>query len=362
MKKSLYILISSLAISSLSIAQNLDIVYLSDDSKFAGTVQDVGTSQVKFLPDNPNEKNPKVRKLERSNLTLIMYGNGAYLAFPNSYKGNTPPPENVHSDDWLLTLGGEVIACRVTDAESNPVKFDYSANDTTTPYLIPGDKILAILFADGKHRFFSKASLVSTQLRNKKMATKSSLSSLGANLANKPQNDLGNEIDLDNASFEQFKTKALQKSADLGRYLNQIANKSTDFQDANKAINNAVELFLSEDATVEISSSSATQKARLKIREYLNKLKLLKYSKVNIEWTDIYYVSNLRKGPDGNYYGVISLQQKFEGYQEGKVVYSDITRKNIEIVLKTYRKEVEGESLLLWDVFLSDIGINQEKS
>ncbi len=343
-------------------AQSLDIVYMSDDSKFAGTVQEVSSSQVKFLPDNPDEKSAKVRKIERSNLTLIMYGNGSFLAFPNNYKGTTPPPENVHADDWLLTTGGEVIACKVTDAEANPIKFDFTANDTTVAYLIPGDKLLGILFAEGKHRFYSKPGVISTLLRNKKMATKPSLASLGANLANKPQNDLGNEIDLDNASFEQFKTKALQKSADLGRYLNQISNKSTDFQDANKAINNAVELFVSEDATVEISSSSASMKSRLKIREYLNKLKLLKYSKVSIEWTDIYYVSNLRKGPDGNYYGVISLQQKFEGYQEGKVVYSDITRKNIEIVLKTYRKEVEGESLLLWDVFLSDIGISQEKS
>lgn len=361
MKKILFLICAALVGSHLSKAQNLDLVYLSDDSKFVGTVQEVNNDNVKFLPDNPNEKSKKARKIERSNITLIMYGNGSFLAFPNSYKGTTPPPENVHADDWLLTTSGEVIGCRVTDAEANPLKFEFVSNDSTIPYFIPSDKLIGIMFADGKHRFFSKAKMISTQLRNKKMATKATLAGLGAEPANKPK-DLGNEIDLDNASYEQFKTKALQKSADLGRYLNQIANKSTDFQDANKAINNAVELFVSEDATVEISSSTASAKSRLKIREYLNKLKLLKYSKVNIEWTDIYYVSNLRKGPDGNYYGVISLQQKFEGYQEGKVVYSDVTRKNIEIVLKTYRKEVEGESLLLWDVFLSDIGISQEKS
>jgi hypothetical protein len=104
------------------------------------------------------------------------------------------------------------------------------------------------------------------------------------------------------------------------------------------------------------------EKDQTPIRKYLAKLRLLKYSKVLIEWTDISYVSNLRKAPDGNYYGVISLQQKFSGFIDNKMVYSDVTRKNIEVVLKTYKKEVEGESVELWDVFLNNIGISATRN
>ena len=73
-------------------------------------------------------------------------------------------------------------------------------------------------------------------------------------------------------------------------------------------------------------------------------------------------VRHFRKGPDGNYYGVISIQQKFTGFIDNKPVFADVTTKNIEIVLKTYKKEVDGESLELWDVFLNNVGISESKS
>ena len=172
---------------------------------------------------------------------------------------------------------------------------------------------------------------------------------------------LGPELDLDAASQELFKAKSLQKTEDLGKYLNLIANKSTESNIANKAVDQAVGLFVNEEATVETTKPNG-DKDQQPIRSYLQKLKLLKYAKVLIEWTDISYVSNLRRGPDGFYYGVISLQQKFSGFMDNKLVYSDITKKNIEIVLKTYRKEVEGESLELWDVFLNNIGISASRN
>jgi len=177
----------------------------------------------------------------------------------------------------------------------------------------------------------------------------------------KKKKGLGPELDLDKASYEQFKQKSLQKTDDLGKYLNLIANKSTESAIANKAIEQAVGLFFSDSSLVETTKPNG-DKDQQPIRHYLNRLKLLKYSKVLIEWTDISYVSNLRKAPDGFYYGVISLQQKFSGFIDNKLVYSDVTKKNVEIVLKTYKKEVEGESVELWDVFLNNVGISASRN
>lgn len=159
--------------------------------------------------------------------------------------------------------------------------------------------------------------------------------------------------------FDLYSRKALQRTEDLGTYLSLIAGKNTDWIEANKAIDLACKLFLDEEAQVEVTNQSS--KTRYKIRQYFNRLKLLKYDHVEISWTDISYVSDLKKGADGNYYGIITLQQRFKGFIDNQIVYSDVTEKNIEVVLKTYEKETEGAVSELWDVFLSDIGVVETK-
>lgn len=83
----------------------------------------------------------------------------------------------------------------------------------------------------------------------------------------------------------------------------------------------------------------------------------MKYDKVVIEWYDVQYTSRLRKGADGNYYGFIEFEQRFTGMSGDNKTYEDITRKTVEIVLKSYEKRRGGESSLEWDVFLGNIGI-----
>ncbi|MEZ4826612.1 MAG: hypothetical protein R3C61_10015 [Bacteroidia bacterium] len=168
----------------------------------------------------------------------------------------------------------------------------------------------------------------------------------------------------DNSGYEisdidmrEYKAKALDRTRNLGQYFSIIADKSTNWQDANDAIDLAVALFVSEEASVEVSSTGSAEKKLYPIRQYLERLKLLKYERVDITWSDIAYVSDLKKGVDGNYYGIITFVQKFTGYRDGQPVYTDYTRKNIEVVLKGYTKQVGGQTRELWDVFLSDIGV-----
>ena len=154
---------------------------------------------------------------------------------------------------------------------------------------------------------------------------------------------------------ELYSRKALQKTEELGTYLAIISDRSNSMAEANKAVDLAVKLFINEDAEVEVSGPDGRD--RYKVRTYLNRLKLLNYDKVEISWTDISYVSDLKKGTDGNYYGVITLQQRFKGFRDNKVVYGDLTEKNIEVMVVPYQKSVDGAMEQKWDVFLSDVGV-----
>lgn len=168
--------------------------------------------------------------------------------------------------------------------------------------------------------------------------------------------------ELNEITFSEYEKKALQKTSELSEYLRLLCNKSTSYDQANKAIDQACTLFVSEDASVELSTLGQKGVQRFKIRDYFKRLKLVKYGKVDIQWAHIQYVSKLRKAPDGTYRGVITVEQTFSGFIENKLVYSDVTKKNIEVVLKTYNKSSEGKSKTMWDILLSDIKVVETKN
>ena len=164
----------------------------------------------------------------------------------------------------------------------------------------------------------------------------------------------------DSLFMPYYAKKALKKVDDLGFMLTIISDKTTDPLEANTAIDNAVKLFIDEDATVQVSNTRDTSyKNNFKIRDYLKRVKALKYDKIEIEWTSIQYVSNLRLGDDGSFHGVISYEQKFRGIRDNKIVYGDMVTKNTLVVVTPQKLELEGQTFMCWDVFLSDIEVVQ---
>ena len=164
---------------------------------------------------------------------------------------------------------------------------------------------------------------------------------------------------LSEITFEEFEKKALQKTRDLSDYIIIISSKSTHPTDVKEAINQACNLFVNEQATVEVSSINRELINYYEIRKYLKLLEKLQYDKVEISWSDVHYVSKLRKGTDGNYYGTISISQRFTGFIDGKIVYTDQTDKNIEVVLKRPSYDFGGEKKEYWEILLSDIGVQE---
>lgn len=164
-----------------------------------------------------------------------------------------------------------------------------------------------------------------------------------------------------NISKEEFEKKAVQKTSQLNIYLKIICDKAANYEEINKAIEQSVSLFVDENAMIETSSVTRNDVRRFTVRNYLSHIKVVNYDKIEIEWTNVQYVSDVKQGPDGNYYGVVSFEQVFRGYRDGKLVYQDVTRKNATVVLKTYEKNVDGNIKNVWDVLLSDIGVISTK-
>jgi hypothetical protein len=175
------------------------------------------------------------------------------------------------------------------------------------------------------------------------------------NLLNNHPEDSNHGI-LSALEIQDFEEKVLSQTEDLGQYLKIIAGKNSSYQDIKTAIDLACGLFVNENARVEVSSGKKQAIASYKIREYLERLKLLHYDQVEIQWYEIGYVSQLRQDPDGRYYGTVTISQRFKGISDGKPVYEDITTKHIQVVLERLELDKDKKEHY-WDVRLGDISV-----
>ena len=139
------------------------------------------------------------------------------------------------------------------------------------------------------------------------------------------------------ASETMIDSLALEKIKDLGEYIGIIGSKETSFSKANRVINRAMELF-AEGSEIGVSSGNNKQVTNFPLREYFERLMALNYDRVNIEWYDIHYISNLELLSNGVYVGVVTIYQRFEGQRGDKLIYRDTTKKDITIFVK--KKEI----------------------
>ena len=152
---------------------------------------------------------------------------------------------------------------------------------------------------------------------------------------------------------------ALEKVKDLSKYIAIIGNKETQFSEANRVMDRAVELF-AEGAEMGVSSINSKEIAYYKVRRYFERLMALNYDKVNITWYDIQYVSDLERQPDGRYVGVITIYQRFEGTSiETGLNYKDTTNKDITIYVEKKQTQIAGRTIEFWDVMLGDIRVTE---
>jgi len=170
-------------------------------------------------------------------------------------------------------------------------------------------------------------------------------------------NVLGQEEYLSDIRKKELANKGLQKAKDFGTYIEVVSDQETSPIDVRDAIELSVDLFMSEENVVAVSSLNREEKLEYPIRTYLNRLDLLEYSKVEVGWFDVQYIGDVKLGADGKYYGTITIYQRFRGYTDGILQYEDITKKNIEIRIERIKKYRGGQEVFEWDVFLGDISV-----
>ena len=152
---------------------------------------------------------------------------------------------------------------------------------------------------------------------------------------------------------------ALEKVRDLSKYISIIGNKSTPWSESQRVIERAIELFM-ENSEIGVSSLSKPDVAYFKVREYFDRLMKLNYDRVNIDWYKIQYVSDLERQPDGTYVGVITIFQRFQGFDKEKgLIYEDTTKKDITVYVKRKETQIGGRLIGFWDVLLGDIRVKE---
>ena len=152
---------------------------------------------------------------------------------------------------------------------------------------------------------------------------------------------------------------ALEKVRDLSKYISIVGDKATPWSEANRVIDRAEELFM-QGSEIGVSSLVNPDIKYYPVRKYFERLMRLNYNKVEIEWYNIEYVSDLQRQPDGTYVGVITIFQKFRGYdKEGKLLYKDTTKKDITVYVKRKETQIGGRMIGFWDVMLGDIRVKE---
>jgi len=152
---------------------------------------------------------------------------------------------------------------------------------------------------------------------------------------------------------------ALEKVRDLSKYISLIGDKKTPWSDAQRVIERAVELFM-EGSEIGVSSLSSPDVNYYKVRAYFDRLMQLNYDRVNIDWYKIQYVSDLERQPDGTYVGVITIYQRFQGFDKEKgLIYEDTTKKDITVYVKRKETQIGGKLIGFWDVLLGDIRVKE---
>jgi len=152
---------------------------------------------------------------------------------------------------------------------------------------------------------------------------------------------------------------AMEKVRDLSKYIVIIGDKDTPWSEANRVIDRAEELFMT-GSEIGVSSLVRTEINYYDVRKYFERLMRLNYNKVESSWYNIEYVSDLQRQPDGTYVGVITIFQKFKGYdKEGRLIYQDTTKKDITVYVKRKETQIGGRLIGFWDVLLGDIRVKE---
>ncbi|MCF2490486.1 hypothetical protein [Dyadobacter sp. CY347] len=315
------------------------------------------------------------RIYHRKRFLVVFSGSGQFMVISelneNATKAQTQieafyksPPRNVSQDIIVKSVPLTIITGTISYESDEVINYMTMEGNAAS---IGKEEVAAVIYRDGRHEILrdvvdvapllalahkdiEKKEREMVQMRQQKPKVSDSPKKEKPQPPKEPAKPF-----LSDTEYKEYSEKGIRRVDEFNSYLRIIANKSLKAEEKNKAVQQALSLF-EPQATVAVSSAKGVKK--YPVKEYLNRLKLLPYSKINITWNEVKYVSELKQEADGNYYGIIAGQQVFEGFAaNGKVAYGDITRKNVRVKLESYQKTVDGKDTVNWEVLLGNIGV-----
>jgi hypothetical protein len=169
------------------------------------------------------------------------------------------------------------------------------------------------------------------------------------------------EINLSDADIEVFKEQTKQKVDEFQQHIVTIGSKDQPAEKRNMAEREALKLFFKGaemQTSVIMPDGTVTIQSR-PMEKYLARLKSLPFTSVVIKFYDLVYISSFTKGPDGRYYSSATVIQEFTGFTGDNLVYKDVTKKEIEIVIDLVEDKFFNEKK--WKVFLGNIKATETK-
>jgi hypothetical protein len=170
------------------------------------------------------------------------------------------------------------------------------------------------------------------------------------------------EINLSEQDIELFKEQTKQKVEEFQQYIITLGSKDEPSEKRNMAEKEALKLFY-KGAQMEISMVQPDEtvvKVNRPMEKYLARLKSLPYTRVVIRFYDIAYIRDFTKGPDGKYYSTATIIQEFTGFNDDNIIYTDVTQKDIEIIIDIVEDSFFMEKR--WKIFLGDIKATETKT
>ncbi len=326
-----------------------DMIYPANGPSIPCLIAEVAGAEIKYKPVE-NLQGPIYTKLKQD-VVLLFKKDGEFMIPASSPDWTMGTDPTAHK---IITREGLIFPAKFVETREDKVNYEDARNNKG--YQLNKGEVLVVIYKDGGHEMFAEVSKVAAALAKMKSDLNHYHESKTASV---PTAEGG--IHLSDEQLEFFKEKAMQKAKDLGDYLRIISDKTEVEEDRLYAVGAAIKLFINDSAKVEVSSVNREQKKQYPIGVYLDRLRKLPYDKVLLEWIKAEFVSTFRKGEDGAYYGTITAQQMFRGISEGKIAYQDVTEKNVEVKLTRHKVIDDGKTKEKWEVFLSDISVNQTR-
>lgn len=179
--------------------------------------------------------------------------------------------------------------------------------------------------------------------------------------------------DLSQEELEAFKVQCQERIDAFQMGLEIIADKRQNAEIKDHYIKTIPEMFMGNgepwtdnnggkhDAVKMQVSSLSNGKittSNIPLKQYLNRLRNLPYTNVEIKKAKTCLISNLYKVSDNLYMGTCTFFQYFTGQSGEVLVYRDYTQKDVDV----YIQRIEDGSLgTYWDMKFGDINVSETK-